>query len=106
MPDFPTQGVSYFPTETWNPKPETLIFMVRIRLARGGVKKKPYYRVVVADQRCKRDGRYLERIGFYNPMVTENRFEIDAERVKYWISKGAQPTDRVSKLMKQAKIKA
>ena len=80
--------------------------MVRIRLARGGVKKKPYYHVVVADQRSKRDGRYLERIGFYNPMVTENRFEIDAERVKYWLSKGAQPTDRVSKLMKQAKIKA
>ncbi len=80
--------------------------MVRIRLARGGVKKKPYYRVVVADQRFKRDGRYLEHIGFYNPMVTENRFEIDAERVKYWLSKGAQPTDRVSKLMKQAKIKA
>jgi len=80
--------------------------MVRIRLARGGVKKKPYYRVVVADQRCKRDGRYLEHIGFYNPMVTENRFEIDAERVKYWLSEGAQPTDRVSKLLKQAKIKA
>ena len=47
--------------------------MVRIRLARGGVKKKPYYRVVVADQRCKRDGSYLEHIGYYNPMVTENR---------------------------------
>ena len=55
--------------------------MVRIRLARGGAKKKPYYRIVVADQRCKRDGRYLERIGFYNPMVKENRFEIDAERL-------------------------
>ena len=51
--------------------------MVKIRLARGGTKKKPYYRIVVADQRCKRDGRNLERIGFYNPMVTENRFEID-----------------------------
>ena len=79
--------------------------MVRIRLARGGAKKKPYYRIVVADQRCKRDGRYLERIGFYNPMVEENRFEIDAERLKHWLSVGAQPSDRVGKLMKLASIK-
>ena len=79
--------------------------MVKIRLARGGTKKKPYYRVVVADQRCKRDGRYLEHIGFYNPMVSENRFGIDDGRVKHWLSVGAQPTERVSKLMKQAKIK-
>ena len=78
--------------------------MVRIRLARGGAKKKPYYRIVVADQRCKRDGRYLERIGFYNPMVKEIRFEIDAERLKHWLSVGAQPSDRVSKLMKLANI--
>ena len=80
--------------------------MVKIRLARGGTRKKPYYRVVVADQRCKRDGRYLEHIGFYNPMVTENRFEIDAERVKHWLSVGAQPTDRINRLMKQAKTNA
>ena len=79
--------------------------MVRIRLARGGAKKKPYYRIVVADQRCKRDGRYLERIGFYNPMVKENRFEIDAERLKHWLSVGAQTSDRVGKLMKLANIK-
>ena len=79
--------------------------MVKIRLARGGTKKKPYYRVVVADQRCKRDGRYLEHIGFYNPMVSENRFGIDEKRVKHWLSVGAQPTERVGKLMKQAKIK-
>ena len=78
--------------------------MVRIRLARGGAKKKPYYRIVVADQRCKRDGRYLERIGFYNPMVKENRFEIDVERLKHWLSTGAQPSDRVGKLMKLANI--
>ena len=78
--------------------------MVRIRLARGGAKKKPYYRIVVADQRCKRDGRYLERIGFYNPMVKENRFEIDLERLKHWLSTGAQPSDRVGKLMKLANI--
>ena len=79
--------------------------MVRIRLARGGAKKKPYYRIVVADQRCKRDGRYLERIGFYNPMVKENRVEIDAERLKHWLSVGAQPSDRVGKLMKLEKSK-
>ena len=77
--------------------------MVRIRLARGGSKKKPYYRVVVADQRCKRDGRYLEHIGFYNPMVSENRFKIDNDRVKYWLSVGAQPTQRVNRLLKSAK---
>ena len=80
--------------------------MVRIRLARGGAKKKPYYRIVVADQRCKRDGRYLERIGFYNPMVKENRVEIDAERLKHWLSVGAQPSDRVGKLMKLTNIGA
>ena len=79
--------------------------MVRIRLARGGAKKKPYFRIVVADQRCKRDGRYLERIGFYNPMVKGNRFEIDAERLKHWLSVGAQPSDRVGKLMKLGNIK-
>ena len=79
--------------------------MVRIRLARGGAKKKPYYRIVVADQRCKRDGRYLEHIGFYNPMVKENRFEIDVERLKHWLSTGAQPSERVGKLMKLANIK-
>ena len=77
--------------------------MVRIRLARGGTKKRPYYRVVVADQRCKRDGRYIEHIGYYNPMVTDNRFGIDSERLKYWLSVGAQPTDRVNKLIKKAK---
>ena len=78
--------------------------MVKIRLARGGAKKKPYYRIVVADVREKRDGKYIERIGFYNPMIQENRFEIDSERAKYWLSVGAQPTDRVRKLMKQAEI--
>ena len=78
--------------------------MVKIRLARGGAKKKPYYRVVVADAREKRDGKYIERIGFYNPMIQENRFKIDAERAKYWLSSGAQPSDRVRKLMKLAEI--
>ena len=78
--------------------------MVKIRLARGGAKKKPYYRIVVADVRKKRDGKFIERIGFYNPMIQENRFEIDSERAKYWLSAGAKPTDLVRKLMKQAEI--
>ena len=78
--------------------------MVKIRLARGGVKKRPYYRIVVADSHKKRDGRFIERIGFYNPMVQENRFGIDSERAKHWLSVGAQPTDRVRKLMEKAEI--
>ncbi|HIL87503.1 MAG TPA: 30S ribosomal protein S16 [Deltaproteobacteria bacterium] len=78
--------------------------MVKIRLARGGAKKRPYYRIVVADSHKKRDGRFIERIGFYNPMVQENRFGIDGERAKYWLSVGAQPTDRVRKLMEKAEI--
>ena len=78
--------------------------MVKIRLARGGAKKRPYYRIVVADSHKKRDGRFIERIGFYNPMVQENRFGIDSERVKHWLSVGAQPTERVRKLMENAEI--
>ena len=79
--------------------------MVRIRLARGGAKKKPYIGVrLVGSEMCIRD-RYLERIGFYNPMIKENRIEIDAERLKHWLSVGAQPSDRVGKLMKLANIK-
>ena len=78
--------------------------MVKIRLARGGAKKKPYYRVVIADIRAKRDGKYIEKIGFYNPMVQENRCEIDEERAKYWLSVGAKPTERVQKLMTQIGI--
>ena len=78
--------------------------MVKIRLARGGAKKRPYYRIVVADSHKKRDGRFIERIGFYNPMVQENGFGIDSERVKHWLSVGAQPTERVRKLMEKAEI--
>ena len=78
--------------------------MVKIRLARGGAKKKPYYRIVVQDIRAKRDGKFIEHIGFYDPMVQENRFGIDSERVQYWLSVGAQPTDRVRKLMKKAEV--
>ena len=75
---------------------------VRIRLSRGGSKKRPFYRVVAADQRAPRDGRFIERLGSYNPMLPQDhaeRFVINEERVKYWLSKGAQPTERLEKLL-------
>lgn len=71
---------------------------LKIRLARGGAKKRPFYGIVVADARCPRDGRFVERIGTYNPMLVREhpqRIVIDVERAKYWLSVGAQPTDRV-----------
>jgi small subunit ribosomal protein S16 len=76
--------------------------MVTIRLARTGAKKRPFYHIVVADSRKPRDGRYIERIGFFNPIATggEERLRIDRERVDHWVSQGAQPSDRVSQLLK------
>jgi small subunit ribosomal protein S16 len=75
--------------------------MVRIRLSRGGAKKRPYYHIVVMDQRDKRDGRSLERIGSYDPALeTQDRIKIDIERLDYWVSKGAQISDRVKYLKK------
>lgn len=74
---------------------------VRIRLSRGGSKKRPFYRIVAADQRAPRDGRFIERLGSYNPMLPKDhadRLVVDAEKVKSWISKGAQPTERLQKL--------
>ena len=71
---------------------------VKIRLARGGAKKRPYFRIVVADERMPRDGRYIERVGSYNPMLpkdSDQRVQLVTERVKYWLSQGAQPTRRV-----------
>jgi small subunit ribosomal protein S16 len=77
--------------------------MVTIRLARGGAKKKPFYHVVVTDSRNRRDGRYIERIGFFNPVAkgAEVRLNIDAERAAHWVSKGAQTSDRVASLLKE-----
>ena len=80
--------------------------MVKIRLQRGGVRKHPYYRVVVTDSRASRDGKFIERIGSYNPMVKENRVTLDMERVKYWLSVGAQPTERIQKLLKDLNVAA
>ncbi|MBT3808884.1 MAG: 30S ribosomal protein S16, partial [Rhodospirillaceae bacterium] len=80
---------------------------LRIRLARGGAKKRPYYRIVVADSRRARDGRFIERIGHYNPMLPKddpNRVGIDIERAKHWLSVGAQPSDRVTKFFAGADL--
>jgi len=78
--------------------------MVVIRLARGGSKKRPFYHVVVADSRNKRDGRYIERLGFFNPVANDKqeRLRLDTGRIEHWVSQGAQPSDRVASLLKQA----
>ena len=79
--------------------------MLTIRLARSGAKKRPFYHISVADSRMPRDGRFVERVGYYNPIASgqEIRLQIDVERIDYWISKGAQPSDRVLNLLKQNK---
>ena len=78
--------------------------MVKIRLTRGGAKKRPFYHIIVTDSRSARDGRNIERVGFYNPVATggEKRVELDIERVNHWVSKGAQLTDKVAMLVKDA----
>ena len=76
--------------------------MVKIRLRRVGAKKAPFYRVVVADSRFPRDGRFIEEIGTYDPLTEPATIKIDMERAKYWISNGAQPTDTVRGLLKKA----
>jgi small subunit ribosomal protein S16 len=78
--------------------------MVKIRLTRGGAKKRPFYQIVVADIRSKRDGRYIERIGFYNPGAVggEEKVRVDVARADHWIGLGAQPTDRVAQLLATA----
>ncbi len=76
--------------------------MVKIRLRRMGAKKAPYYRIVVADSRSPRDGRFIEEIGTYDPLSETNSLRVDTERAKYWIANGAQPTDTVRALLKKA----
>lgn len=80
--------------------------MVTIRLARGGAKKRPFYQIVVADSRRSRDGRFIERLGFFNPLAKEGEegLRVNSERATYWISQGAQASDRVAKLLKQQGI--
>ncbi len=73
--------------------------MVKIRLSRVGKKKQPFYRVVVADSRAARDGAYVEVVGHYNPRTEPTTIELDADKIRGWLSKGAQPTERVAKLL-------
>ena len=75
--------------------------MVKIRLRRMGAKKAPYYRIVVADSRSPRDGRFIEEIGTYDPLSESEKLKVDLERAKYWIANGAQPTDTVRGLLKK-----
>lgn len=77
--------------------------MVTIRLARSGANKRPYYRIVVADRRRAPNGRCIERIGFFNPLATdqEEKLRVDMARVQYWLSQGAKPSERVARLLKQ-----
>lgn len=79
--------------------------MVTIRLSRGGAKKRPFYHITVADSRFARDSRFIERVGFFNPVARgqEERLRVDLERVDYWISKGAQTSERVATLVKDAR---
>ena len=79
--------------------------MVSIRLSRGGSKRRPFYHVVVSDSRSPRDGRYIERVGFFNPQARgqEESIRLDDARLEYWMSKGAKPSERVASLIKEAR---
>ena len=81
--------------------------MLKLRLSRGGTKKRPVYKVVVADSRFARDGRFIEKVGFFNPLLPKTKKErvnLQAERIKHWISKGAKPTLRVSRILGEAQL--
>ena len=80
---------------------------MKIRLARGGSKKRPFYRIVAADSRMPRDGRFIEKLGTYNPLLpkdSEQRVQMDVEKIKAWLEKGAQPTDRVARFLEAAGV--
>lgn len=81
--------------------------MLRIRLARGGTKKRPVYRVVIADSRYPRDGKFIEKVGYFNPLIPKSkpeRISLDSERIKHWLKIGAQPTFRVARFLGEAKL--
>lgn len=80
--------------------------MVRIRLTRMGAKKKPFYRVVAANSRSPRDGRFIERLGYYDPMQDPYTLKLDLDRIDYWIGQGAQPSDTVTRLIEKARAAA
>ena len=80
---------------------------LKIRMSRGGAKKRPFYRIVVADSRMPRDGRFIEKLGTYNPLLpkdSEDRVKMDLERVRHWLAQGAQPTDRISRMLEAAGV--
>ncbi|MGP1357445.1 30S ribosomal protein S16 [Roseicyclus sp.] len=82
---------------------------MKIRLARGGSKKRPFYRIVAADSRMPRDGRFAEKLGTYNPLLpkdSEDRIKMDLDRIKHWLDQGAQPTDRVARFLEAAGVLA
>ena len=82
---------------------------MKIRLARGGSKKRPFYAIVASDSRMPRDGRFIEKLGTYNPLLakdSEDRIQMNLERVQYWLSQGAEPTDRVARFLEAAGVKA
>jgi small subunit ribosomal protein S16 len=86
---------------------ESIEMSLKMRLARGGAKKRPFFRIVVADGRSPRDGRFIERLGHYNPLLPRDhpeRLKFDLERVKYWLGKGAQPTERIRRFLADAKL--
>ena len=81
---------------------------MKIRLSRGGSKKRPHYSIVAADSRMPRDGRFIEKLGTYNPLLakdSEDRIKMDMERVQYWLDKGAQPTDRIARMLEAAGVR-
>ena len=81
--------------------------MIKIRLSRGGTKKRPVYKVVIADSRRARDGRFIEKVGFFNPLLPKDKKErlgLEAERIKYWLGQGAQPTTRVARILGENEI--
>lgn len=81
---------------------------MKIRLARGGSKKRPFYRIVAADSRMRRDGRYIERLGTYNPLLpkdSEERVKMNMERIQYWLGEGAKPSDRVARMLEAAGVR-
>ena len=80
--------------------------MVRIRLTRKGAKKRPFYRVIAADSRAPRDGKFLEQLGYYDPMKEPSEIKLDLERIDFWISNGASPSDTVNRLVKTARAQA
>ena len=81
--------------------------MLKIRMSRGGAKKRPFYKIVVADSRRPRDGKFIEKVGFFNPLLPKDkkeRLNLDIERIKYWLAQGAQPSERIARFLGQAEV--